>query len=153
MVEAPASLEPAARLRVTHLFVDTSAWYPLADAGHPDHESVADELRARIVEGARIVTTDLVVAETHVLLLRRAGRRAAMAFLEAIRQAPNQIEYATPQRVETAVSRWLNAFVDQSFTFADAVSFAVMDELGIRDALTLDRHFATAGFVMVPGRG
>ena len=33
------------------------------------------------------------------------------------------------------------------------VSFVVMEELGISDALTLDRHFAAAGFVMVPGPG
>ncbi len=136
---------------MTGLFVDTSAWYSLADAGHPDHGPVADQLKSRILGGARIVTTNLVVAETHVLLLRRAGRRAAMAFLEAIHQAPNQVEYATPERVATAITNWLDAFADQSFSLADAVSFAVMDELGIREALTLDRHFATAGFVMLPG--
>lgn len=138
---------------MTRLFVDTSAWYPVADSGHPDHGSVAGELRSRILEGARIVTTNLVIAETHVLLLRRAGRRAAMAFLEAVHQAPNQVEYATPDRVDAAVSRWLAPFADQPFSLADAVSFAVMDELGIRDALTLDRHFASAGFVMCPADG
>ena len=136
---------------MTRLFVDTSAWYPLADAGHPDHKSILDELRLRILAGARIVTTNLVVAETHVLLLRRAGRPAAMAFLESVHQAPNQVAYATPERVATAITNWLDAFADQSFSMADAVSFAVMDELGIREVLTLDRHFATAGFVMLPG--
>lgn len=138
---------------MTRLFVDTSAWYPLADAGHPDHDPVVDELRSRILGGARIVTTNMVVAETHVLLLRRAGRPAAMAFLESVHQTPNQVEYATAERVATAITGWLDVFADQSFSLADAVSFAVMDELGIREALTLDRHFATAGFVMVPGAG
>ena len=135
---------------MNRLFVDTSAWYPVADAGHPDHGSVAGELKTRILQGARIVTTNLVVAETHVLLLRRAGRRPAMAFLEAVHQAPNQVEYATPDRVKTAITRWLDPFADQPFSLADAVSFAVMHELEIRDALTLDRHFAAAGFVMCP---
>lgn len=151
MVTTSAASAPPAQLRVTRLFIDTSAWYPLADAGHLDHESLANELKSRILGGARIVTTNLVVAETHVLLLRRAGRQAAMAFLESVHQTPNQVEYATPRRVETAIAGWLDAFADQSFSLADAVSFAVMDELGIREALTLDRHFATAGFVMVPG--
>ncbi len=138
---------------MTPLFVDTSAWYPLADAGHPDHERVAEALRNRIRDGADIVTTNLVVAETQVLLLRRAGRTAAMNFLDAIRQPPNRIEYATPEREEAAISRWLRRYTDQRFSLADAVSFVVMEELGISDALTLDRHFAAAGFVMVPGRG
>ena len=33
-----------------------------------------------------------------------------------------------------------------------AVSFVAMDELEIREALALDQHFATAGFVVVSGR-
>ena len=41
---------------------------------------------------------------------------------------------------------WLARYDDQGFSFADAVSFAVMTERGIREALTLDRHFVVAGF-------
>ena len=41
---------------------------------------------------------------------------------------------------------WLARYDDQGFSFADAVSFAVMTERGIRDALTLDHHFVVAGF-------
>ncbi len=135
------------------LFVDTSAWYPLADRAHQDHEVLARSLRERIREGARIVTTNLVVAETHALLLRRAGRRAGSAFLQAIRQAPNQIEYITPEREAAAVNRWIERFSDQPFSLADAASFVVMSELGIREALTLDHHFMVAGFVTLPARG
>ena len=47
-------------------------------------------------------------------------------------------------------SRWIEPFSDQPFSLADAASFAMMTELGIREALTLDRHFAAAGFVMLP---
>jgi predicted nucleic acid-binding protein len=32
----------------------------------------------------------------------------------------------------------------------DAVSFAVMESRGIRDAITLDRHFTIAGFRGIP---
>ena len=41
-------------------------------------------------------------------------------------------------------------FDDQNFSLADAVSFAVMQERGIRRAVTFDAHFATAGFEMIP---
>ena len=80
------------------LFVDTSAWYPLANAAHPDHEALARELCRQIRSGTRVVTTNLVVAETHALLLRRAGRRAALAFLESVRQSPNRVAAITPER-------------------------------------------------------
>ncbi|WP_419167412.1 type II toxin-antitoxin system VapC family toxin [Candidatus Palauibacter sp.] len=132
------------------LFVDTSGWYPVSDRAHPDHKAVAGALRVRVRSGWAVVTTNLVVAETHALLLRRGGRRAALTFLEAIRQPPNRVEYVTSEREAVAVARWLRRFSDQSFSLADAASFAIMTELGIEEALTLDRHFGTAGFVMVP---
>ena len=135
------------------LFVDTSAWYPLADRAHRDHDLLAGTLRERLRQGARIVTTNVVVAETHALLLRRAGHRAALAFLKAVRQAPNQIEYITPERETDAISCWIERFSDQPFSLADAGSFVVMSELRIREALTLDHHFTVAGFVALPAYG
>ena len=136
---------------MTRLFVDTSAWYSLADAGHPDHTAVSGALRARIAAGARIVTTNMVIAETQVLLLRRGGHKAALAFPDAVHQPPNSVEYATHPRVEVATDQWLRRYSDQLFSLTDAISFVVMEELDIREALTLDRHFTTAGFVVIRG--
>ena len=131
-------------------FVDTSAWYPLADATHPDHQALVDALRVRVRRGVAVVTSNLVVAESHALLLRRVGRDVALAFLEAVRRPPNRIEHVTPEREDVAVDDWIRRFADQNFSLADATSFAIMSELGIDEALTLDRHFATAGFTMIP---
>lgn len=52
---------------------------------------------------------------------------------------------AWPKPRRTGVP-WLARYDDQDFSFADAVSFAVMTERGIREALTLDHRFAVAGF-------
>lgn len=100
----------------------------------------------------RIVTTNVVVAEAHALLLRRVGRRAALAFLQLVRQSPNQVEYITPEREEAAIGNWIERFSDQPFSLADAASFVVMTELGIQEALTLDHHFTVAGFITLPAR-
>jgi predicted nucleic acid-binding protein len=135
---------------LAELFVDTSAWYPLADAGHPDHAALADLLAERIHDGARVVTTNLVVAETHALLLRRGGREPALRFLREVRSDPLVVETSTPEIERRAVDEWLGRYQDQTFTLTDAVSFVVMTDRGIREALALDRHFATAGFVRLP---
>jgi uncharacterized protein len=132
------------------LFVDTSAWYPIADAGHPDHPVLAAALRRAVGEGRRIVTTNLVVAETQVLLLRRVGRRPALRFAEEVRREPMVVERGTGEVEERAVEHWLRRFQDQPFSFTDAVSFAVMERRGIREALALDHHFTVAGFDRVP---
>ena len=132
------------------LFVDTSAWYPLADPRHPDHNSLAQELAGSVRSGIRIVTTNLVVAETHALLLRRVGREGALRFLGEVLRDPLLVENSTPEIERRAVKDWLAPFSDQDFSLVDAVSFVVMKDRGITEALTLDHHFATAGFTMVP---
>ena len=98
------------------------------------------------------MTTNLVVAETHALLLRRAGLHAASAFLKTVREAPTEIEYINAEREEAAIGNWIERFSDQPFSLADAASFVVMTELGIQEALTLDRHFMVAGFITLPAR-
>ncbi len=132
------------------MFVDTSAWYPIAVPNHPDHEILADALATRIRGGGRVVTTNLIVAETYALLLSRTRREAALAFLHAVRQSPNEVVSATPELEGRAITHWLERYEDQDFSLADAVSFEVMAGRGIREALTLDHHFSAAGFVMVP---
>src|SRR5712691_4984562 len=67
------------------LFVDTSAWYAIARRNAPEVQlALQRHLRTR----TRLVTTNLVVAETQVLLLRRAGGTAALTFLREVRRAP-----------------------------------------------------------------
>jgi len=129
------------------LFVDTSGWFPLAVRGTPGHERMARILRERIAGGARIVTTNLVVAETQILLLRRVSRDAALRFVRQVGAPPNVVVRSTAALEAAALKDWLEPFEDQEFSLADAVSFAVMRERGIREALALDRHFAAAGFV------
>lgn len=130
--------------------MDTSAWYPVADRRHPDHARVAARLQEGVLAGARVVTTNMVVAETHALLLRRGGRAAGLRFVEEVAREPILVERSTAELEARAVRDWLHRYEDQDFSFADAVSFAVMSERGIETALTLDRHFAAAGFVVVP---
>ena len=84
------------------------------------------------------------------MLLSRGHRLAAITFLEAVRKVPNVVVTSTEELEQQALKDWLMPFEDQDFSFADAVSFAVMQERGIRRAVTFDAHFATAGFEMIP---
>jgi predicted nucleic acid-binding protein len=132
------------------LFVDTSAWYPLAVRGDPAHGLLVKALRTRIRAGAAVITTNLIVAETHALLVRRTNRDTALAFVRHVDQAGIVVVRSTAELEAVAVTDWLARYVDQEFSITDAVSFAVMTEWAITDALTLDRHCATAGFGMQP---
>ena len=130
----------------SEFFVDTSAWYPLLVAKHPDHARLATALRALIRNRRRLVTTNLVVAETHALLLRRVGAKTALAFVRTVDEAPNVVIRSTRDLEVEAERDWLVRYADQDFSLTDAVSFAVMTNRRIRDALSLDHHFEIAGF-------
>ena len=86
------------------------------------------------------------MAETYALLLRRSGRVAASTFVREVGRAPNVVVFSSPEIEQQAVGDWLERYQDQAFSLCDAVSFAVMKERGIRDALAVDHHFAAAGF-------
>jgi predicted nucleic acid-binding protein len=132
------------------LFVDTSAWYPVVVAGHPGHQAFARVLHDRVRAGQRLVTTNLIVAETHALLLHRVHRQAALTFARTVREAPNLVITSTPDLERAAISEWLERFDDQDFSLTDAVSFQVMKTRRISEALALDRHFTVAGFRIAP---
>ncbi|MEX0692067.1 MAG: PIN domain-containing protein [Gemmatimonadales bacterium] len=132
------------------LLVDTSAWYPLAVASHPDHARVRAALAERVADRFVVVTTNLIVAETHALLMRRVHGAAARRFVGLVREPPNVVVTATPALEETALHDWLDRFTDQPFSLTDAVSFAVMRERNIEEALALDHHFVVAGFTVRP---
>jgi predicted nucleic acid-binding protein len=128
------------------VFVDTSAWYPLLLRTHPDHERLAVLMRGLVQRGRRVVMTNLVVAETHALVVRRIGAAEALTFVRAVIEPPNVIVHSSPEIEGRAIQDWLARYDDQGFSFTDAVSFAVMTERRIAEAITLDHHFEIAGF-------
>lgn len=138
---------------VAEVFVDTSAWYPLAVASHSDHAVVRSALEEAFRAGARLVTSNLVVAETHALLLRRANRQHALAFVRAATDPTTVVVYSSAELEHIAMADWLSRYDDQDFSLTDAVSFTIMKRRGITKAIALDAHFAAAGFDVVPAAG
>ncbi|HEX9565095.1 MAG TPA: PIN domain-containing protein [Gemmatimonadaceae bacterium] len=138
---------------MAELFVDTSAWYPAVVASHPDHAAIAEVLHDALRAGARLVTTNLVVMETHALLLHRANRDVALTFAKTVIEPPTVVVASTLELEQRAVDDWVARFADQGFSLADGVSFAVMKARRITQALSLDAHFAVAGFQVLPSGG
>jgi predicted nucleic acid-binding protein len=56
-----------------------------------------------------------------------------------------QIEFADASHHQAA-KNWLSRLCGHQISYADAVSFAVMETKGCRTAMSCDDHFRQAGF-------
>lgn len=133
------------------LFLDASVWVAAVVARDPRHAEVERVIERLTARRARIITTNLVVAETHALVVRGRGAAAGLALLAAIAADPQyDVRFVDAELQRQAASRWLTRFRDQRFSLADAVSFEVMRRERLRTALALDHHFRIAGFQTLP---
>ena len=131
------------------IFVDTSGFYALLIKGDDQHETASRHLREARRRKRRFVTTDHVLDETATLLKARGHVHLLGAFFDKIVNSQVcRIEWTDSNRFQGAQVFFLK-HADQAWSFTDCLSFRIMKELRLRDALTKDRHFHEAGFVAI----
>ena len=136
---------------MNRIFVDTSAWIALLNKKEQCHLEAVDIYENRLNVYV-IVVSNFVVAETYTWLRKKINSEIALSFLNSIKEKEklNQLEivYATIE-IEEEVSRLLEKYSDQLFSYADAVSFVIMEKEKIKEAFSYDQHFLTAGFMTI----
>ena len=132
------------------LFVDTGAWYALADRSDQHHYEAVEIYPKLLSNNLPLKTTNLIIAETYILIRRAIGYQAAIVFLENIASSPRVIKIYSDSILEEAAESILRQYQDQDFSYTDAVSFVVMKQIGITEAFSFDKHFVTAGFTLIP---
>lgn len=133
------------------VFVDTSGWLAAASKRVNRHHDVAAAYDDLVARGARFVTTNLVVAEMHILIVREQGADAGCRLLDAIHADPMYTVVTSTRDLESAATdRWLRPYREHRFSVTDAVSFEVMRSEHIEVALALDHHFEVAGYRLLP---
>ena len=126
------------------MFAGTFFFLALLDRRDRDHERVA--AFAAEYRGL-VLTTRWVLAETANALSASPVRERAAALLQTIEQQPNfRVAGETDRIYERGVAIYAGRS-DKAWSLTDCTSFAVMEENGLHEALTGDRHFAQAGFV------
>ena len=134
---------------MSSVFVDTSAWYALADRGDTYNRPATRRLRRLVKERVLLVTTNHVLGETYTLLRGRLGFSAAQGFLARTRTSALTRRVFVPESWEEAADDLLAQYSDQEFSYVDATSFIAMRRLALSEAFTFDYHFTTAGFALV----
>ena len=130
---------------IRQCFVDTSAYFALADSDDDNHQVARAVLHALSSHHIKQVTTNYVIAETHALMVNRLNRSIALKFLQQLR-AGNTTILRVPPADEARAWQIIEAYTDKAFSFTDATSFAVMERLRIRHAFTFDDDFGQYGF-------
>ncbi len=122
-----------------NMIVDTGAWYAVADRSDRHHSAARRFYLEQAPQGS-FVTTDLIVAETWTLLTAHLGRPAALTFWATLRDTRTPI---VPLEAVDLESAWhiAHAFPDQTFSFVDCTTFALMQRLGMDEAFAFDSHF------------
>lgn len=132
------------------LFIDSSAWIALADKDDLHHKEAASSYPSFFKNYKTLVTSNLVIAETYIVLLKELGHKAAIEFLERIKASPRILKICSNENIETEAEGILVKYTDQDFSYADTVSFVIMKRQKIRKAFCFDKHFLTAGFTNIP---
>lgn len=130
---------------MARILVDTSAVYALLDRRDRCHQAASAALEDLRRKRTEPLLTNFIVAECHALALSRLGAEIARQWLlESIWP----IERVGPQdeaRAKTIVVQYL----DKTFSYTDATSFAVMERLGLETAFAFDPHFRQYGFQVI----
>ena len=109
-----------------------------------EYHKIACELSEKY-ENSSFVTTDAVLLEIANALARNY-KEQAVEIVEYFRSSDQvEIVHLNPALFEKAFQRY-KTYLDKTWSLVDCISFEVMEEKKMTDALTGDKHFEQTGF-------
>jgi uncharacterized protein len=131
---------------VKYIFADTGYWVALLNPGDNLHSKAAS--LSRSLQPCHIVTTEMVLVEVLNDFSKRGDymRDAAAKFIQNLYQHPNTtIIEQTSVQFKEALALYIQR-KDKAWSQTDCVSFNLMQEYSLVEALAYDKHFVQAGF-------
>ena len=125
------------------VFMDTYGlinWINTRDAAHQPVKSYLDAY------SGSIVTTEWVLLEFADAFSLSSVKPFAIEAIKRIHRLPMFRVVGFAQTVYQAGFDLFEARPDKDWSLTDCISFAVMSERGLSEALTADHHFEQAGF-------
>jgi predicted nucleic acid-binding protein len=128
---------------MTPIFADASYYIALLSPRDQHHQ---DAIRVSRDLLQPIVITDFVLIELANALADIDSRQFAVSLWENLRRDPQTTIISASTKL---VTQGLNLYAnrpDKEWSLVDCISFIIMEERGLTDALTADHHFEQAGF-------
>ena len=125
------------------VFADTFFFFAILNRADPLHQRATTYSRnTRLLR----ITTDWVITELADGLSRAAERERFLDLYRHIQLSPAiRVVPASRPLLEAAIALYASR-TDKDWTLTDCVSFVVMRDEGLTQALTADHHFEQAGF-------
>ncbi len=126
------------------MLIDTSGFLCLIHKDEPEHTDAV-----RLYSEAPFYLTHSYILDEFVPLAysRKLPRSQSLKFSrQVLTDTSIEIVWVDVRLHESALSL-LEKRMDKSYSLCDAVSFVIMQERGLAEALTTDRHFEQEGFV------
>lgn len=125
------------------IFLDTSGLLSLFDEDDLRHREAAEIF----AKAGSLVTTNYVLTEFVPLTrVRGLSREKTLNFLSDLILLPRLELVWVDERQHQGGMDLLRHRLDKGYSLCDAVSFVLMRERGILEALTTDKHFVQEGF-------
>ncbi|HEV8543254.1 MAG TPA: PIN domain-containing protein [Verrucomicrobiae bacterium] len=124
-------------------FADAGFWIGLRNRTDINHRRALRIAEKVMHQRVSLLLTPLVFAEVHAHFARSLPIREQV-IRDCWENPIVKVEQATPSD-QTQAMQILRAHKDKTFSFCDAVSFAVMLRLEITTALSFDEHFRQFG--------
>ncbi len=131
-------------------FIDTGAFlarHLSHDQYHQSAVAVWEELGSR---KENCFTSNFVIDEMLTLLARRAGYDFAVQRAKNIYASQTLHILRPDKKDELNAVKHFSTYADQNISFTDCISFVLMKREKINRVFSFDRHFAMAGFNLIP---
>ena len=125
------------------MLLDTSGFLCLHHQPETFHQEACQAYRAAVVRLAH----SYILAEFIALAnARRIPRTAALEFVTDLAANPDIETVWVDEALHGKAMALLRRRPDKTYSLCDAVSFVLMREWGVQEALTTDHHFEQEGF-------
>ncbi len=132
------------------LFLDTSFIIALEDADDQNHQIAVAYWKAFKRNPRKIITTSYIFDEPATFLKRRISHEKAAEVGKLMLSSPTvELIHISEEHFDKSWRLFLK-YHDKSFCFTDCISFLVMEDKGIKKALTFDEHFRQMGINVQP---
>jgi predicted nucleic acid-binding protein len=134
---------------MANIFADTSGLAALIDNKQMFHRLAKMSEKIIVRTRAKFVTTNYVIAELVALLTSPIGlsRPAIVREVNRLKRSTYIDIIHFDPALDNDAWNLLQNRPDKDWSLVDCSSFVIMQQLGLREALTTDRHFEQAGFI------